>query len=261
MIDFFKKEHLEVKIYESREALGKAAAHEAADKIRDLLSQQKQINIVFAAAPSQNEFLEYLAKEPGIDWNRINGFHMDEYIGLSSDSSQSFGHFLKEHIFDVKPFLSVNLLNGQNRSMIQECERYGQLIKANPIDIVCMGIGENGHIAFNDPHVADFKDQSIVKFVCLDNTCRQQQVNDGCFKAFQDVPTHAFTLTIPALMSARHVFCMVPNQKKALAVSNTIEDEINERCPATILRTHKSAILYLDSESSELLLSIKKERS
>jgi glucosamine-6-phosphate deaminase len=253
MINSYNSDQLLVKIFESRDALGKAAALDVATKIRVLLSEQQQVNIVFAAAPSQSEFLIYLAEAPGIEWNRINGFHMDEYKGLSSDSPQSFGYFLKERIFNAKPFATVNLLDGHNSSMELECKHYGQLIEANPIDIVCMGIGENGHIAFNDPHVADFKDESIVKLVSLDDMCRQQQVNDGCFHSFQDVPTHALTLTIPSLMSARHVFCMVPNQKKAQAVKNTIEKEVNEKYPATILRTHKSAVLYIDSESAELL--------
>lgn len=261
MINSFKKDQLEVKIYGSREALGKAAAQEAAAKIRMLLQEQEQVNIVFAAAPSQNEFLMYLAEEQGIEWNRINGFHMDEYIGLSSDSPDGFGYYLKEHIFGLKPFRSVNLINGQNALPEQECERYGKLIKANPIDIVCMGVGENGHIAFNDPSVADFRDQAVVKSVCLDQVCRQQQVNDGCFLSLKDVPTHAFTLTIPALMSARYIFCMVPSQKKAQAIANTIEEEVNEKCPASILRTHRSAVLYLDSESAESLVFTQKERS
>jgi glucosamine-6-phosphate deaminase len=253
MIKSFKKDNLAVKVYSTREELGRAAALETGKKIMELQKTQQMINIIFAAAPSQNEFLENLIKQDGIEWERINAFHMDEYIGLVPTAPQAFGNFLKERIFDRKPFLSVNYLNGQCESKEAECTRYGQLLAANPVDIVCMGIGENGHIAFNDPHVADFEDKVKVKVVELDGTCRQQQVNDGCFTSIEDVPTHALTLTIPALLKAKYLFCMVPGSSKALAVANTIEQVISERYPSTILRNHHSAILFIDAQSTELL--------
>ena len=255
MIQSFKKDNLEVKIYATREELGRAAGNEAADKIKELLNSQECINIIFAAAPSQNEFLENLIIQEGIDWERINAFHMDEYIGLPPTAPQAFGNFLKERIFNRKPFRSVNYLDGQWKSKEAECTRYGQLLAANPVDIVCMGIGENGHIAFNDPHVADFSDKVQVKVVELDSPCRQQQVNDGCFTSIEHVPTHALTLTIPALLKAKYLFCMVPASTKAKAVANTIEQEISEHYPSTILRKHPSAILYIDKQSAKLLRS------
>ena len=175
---------------------------------------------------------------------------MDEYLGLSPDAPQGFGNFLKERIFDRKPFRSVNYLNGKSESKVSECARYSNLLLENPVDIVCMGIGENGHIAFNDPHVADFDDKDQVKVVELDGFCRQQQVNEGCFSSIGLVPTHALTVTIPVLISARYIFCMVPGINKAQAVANTIEQKISELYPSTILRTHLSAILYLDQESA-----------
>lgn len=253
MIQSLKKDNLMVKIYSTREELGHEAAHEAGKKIKELQKQQQILNIIFAAAPSQNEFLKDLINQDGIEWERINAYHMDEYIGLSPTAPQVFGNFLKEHIFEWKPFLSVNYLNGQCESKESECTRYGQLLAANPVDIVCMGIGENGHIAFNDPHVADFEDKVQVKVVELDVPCRQQQVNDGCFTSIEDVPTHALTLTIPALLKAKYLFCMVPGRSKALAVANTIDQVISERYPSTILRNHHSAILYIDTQSAELL--------
>lgn len=256
MIRSFKKDNLQVKIYPTREELGSAAGYEAANKIKTLQRTQQFINIIFAAAPSQNEFLGNLINQEGIEWERINAFHMDEYIGLPPTAPQGFGNFLKERIFDRKPFRSVNYLNGQCESKETECARYGQLLETNPVDIVCMGIGENGHLAFNDPHVADFKDKVQVKVVELDALCRQQQVNDGCFTSIGQVPTHALTLTIPVLLKARYIFCMVPGSNKAQAIANTIEQEISERYPSTILRNHQSAILYIDTQSAGLLKSI-----
>ena len=253
MIKSLKKDNLSVKIYSTRKELGREAAREAGKKIKELQKQQQILNIIFAAAPSQNEFLENLINQDGIEWERINAYHMDEYIGLPPTAPQAFGNFLKERIFELKPFLSVNYLNGQCESNEAECTRYGQLLAANPVDIVCMGIGENGHIAFNDPPVADFEDKVQVKVVELDGLCRQQQVNDGCFTSIEDVPTHALTLTIPALLKAKYLFCMVPGSTKAQAVVNTIEQEITERYPSTILRNHHSAILYIDKQSAELL--------
>jgi glucosamine-6-phosphate deaminase len=253
MFKSFKKGNLTVNIYSSRDELGLAAAYEAGNKIKELLLAQPIVNIIFAAAPSQNEFLENLIIQESIDWNRINAFHMDEYIGLLPTAPQGFGNFLKERIFSKKPFRSVNYLNGQCKSKDEECFRYGQLLAANPVDLVFMGIGENGHIAFNDPHVADFNDKAIVKVVGLDDLCRRQQVNDGCFDSIEQVPTHALTVTIPALLKAPSIHCMVPGMAKAQAVANTIEQEVSEHYPSTILRNHTTAILYLDKQSAGLL--------
>lgn len=175
---------------------------------------------------------------------------MDEYIGLPQTAPQGFGNFLRERLFDRKPFRSVNYLDGQCELKENECQRYSQLLRENPADIVCMGIGENGHIAFNDPHVANFYDKELVKVVDLNDFCRQQQVNEGCFAAIDQVPTHALTVTIPVLMNAGFIFCMVPGINKARAVANTIEQEISEIYPSTVLRNHKAAILYIDTQSA-----------
>ncbi len=253
MFQSFKKDNLTVNIYSSRKELGFEAACDAGNKIKELLLAQPIVNIIFAAAPSQNIFLENLVNQEDIEWERINAFHMDEYIGLPATAPQAFGNFLRKRIFDQKPFRSVNYLNGQCESKKAECTRYGQLLAANPVDIVCMGIGENGHIAFNDPHVADFNDKAQVKVVELDGPCRQQQVNEGCFTTISEVPTHALTVTIPSLLKAKYIFCMVSGSNKAQAVANTIEQEIVERYPSTILRNHQSAILYIDKQSAGLL--------
>jgi glucosamine-6-phosphate deaminase len=239
---------LAVKLYATREEMGLCAAREAADRMKRLLSGKKEINVIFAAAPSQNEFLAALSADEEIEWGRIHAFHMDEYIGLSKEASQGFGNFLRERIFSKVPFKSVHYLNG-NADPARECDRYAALLKEYPPDIVCMGIGENGHIAFNDPHIARFFDEERVKVVELDTRCRQQQVNDGCFLSLEEVPTQALTLTIPALLSAREIFCVVPGKTKQEAVFHTVTGNISEKCPASILKIHDHAVLYLDQDS------------
>lgn len=248
-----KKDLLTVNIYKTRDEMGKAAGADIKVKILELLSKKETINMIFAAAPSQNEVLAFLAVDPEIPWNRVNAFHMDEYIGLPADAPQGFGNFLKNAIFGRAPFKSVNYIDISAPDAERECERYASLLAANPTDIVVMGIGENGHIAFNDPPVADFADQKMVKPVQLDEVCRNQQVNDGCFKTIDDVPKTAITLTVPTLFAGDHLFCIVPAKTKANAVKATVQGEIGEHCPATILRRHASAILYLDGDSSALL--------
>lgn len=240
-------------IYEDRQLMGVSAARQAAERIRSLLAEQDFVNIIFAAAPSQNEFLAALVQEPDIAWKRVNAFHMDEYVGLNEAAPQRFGRFLEERIFKKLPFNIVNYINGNAASPEQECKRYAALLDEYKVDVVCMGIGENSHIAFNDPHVADFADPVLMKKVTLDEACRQQQVNDGCFATLGDVPEHALTLTVPALMRGRYIFCMVPGPTKAQAVRHTLYSEMTEKYPATILRAHKNAVLFLDKDSASLL--------
>ena len=207
--------------------------------------------MIFAAAPSQNEFLSHLIHDKRIDWTRINAFHMDEYIGIHPEAPQSFGHFLRIRIFDKVPFKKVNYLNGLAENLEEECQRYADLLTKHPVDIVCLGIGENGHIAFNDPDVADFNDPKLVKVVELDPICRQQQVNEKCFMTLDLVPKEALTLTIPALLRAEWMFCIVPFKNKAQAVYQTVYGEVSEKCPASILRRKENSSLYLDPESAK----------
>jgi glucosamine-6-phosphate deaminase len=241
---------LDVGVYKTRADMGVAAAVRVSAKVNDLLGQQETVNIIFAAAPSQNEFLAALL-EASIDWGRVRAFHMDEYIGLAPDASQGFGNFLRERLFEKVGFLAVYYIDGGATDLKKECERYAGLLLDYPADIVCMGIGENGHIAFNDPPVADFNDPYGVKVVQLDLPCRQQQVNDGCFERLALVPKHAITLTVPALMAGRFVYCMVPGLLKAEAVYNTLKGEIVTACPASVLRRHEHAELFLDVDSAE----------
>lgn len=249
-----KKDNLTVKISATRVEMGKLAAAEAAVVLRRLLSEKEQVNMIFAAAPSQNETLASLAGSAGVDWTRINAFHMDEYVGLAPGNKNSFTCYLDTHIFSFLPFRSVNYIRGDAPDTAAECRRYSELLSKYPPDIVMLGIGENGHIAFNDPHVADFSDPQAVKEVTLDEVCREQQVHDGCFKALSDVPKSALTLTIPALTAAEYMFCSVPAASKAEAVKNTVNNEISEKCPATILRRHKNAVMYCDADSARYIV-------
>src|SRR5690625_4546646 len=243
-----KIDQLSIKIYGSRTKMGSAAAKDVAGRIRQLLKEKEEINMIFAAAPSQNEFLNMLSKEPGIDWQRIHAFHMDEYIGLEENHPQRFSNFLKDKIFDKVNFNKVYLLNTNGQNPEMTCESYAELLRRFPPDIVCMGIGENTHVAFNDPHVADFNDADLIKLVSLDEISRQQQVHDGCFATLEEVPKTAVTLTVPMLMSAKYVYCIVPGINKAEAVYHTLNEEIGERYPSTSLRRHPHAMLYLDEE-------------
>ncbi len=249
----FKADKLDVKIYDTRRNMGVEAAREATGCIKEMLSRKKEIYMVFAAAPSQNEFLEALAAAEGIDWSRVHALHMDEYVDLPDDAPQGFGNFLRRAIFDKVPFASVEYI-GTGSDPEESCRRYDEILSRNRVDIVCMGIGENGHIAFNDPHVADFKDPKRIKKVDLDEVCRQQQVNDGCFASLDDVPRYAVTLTIPALVDTDRIFCVVPAASKANAVKAAVTGPVSEKCPSSILRTCSYATLYADADSAKYIL-------
>lgn len=253
MVRIFKQDQLNVYIADSRDAMGKKAAGDVAACIHSLLETKEEINMIFAAAPSQNEVLYYLMSDPTIPWNRINAFHMDEYIGLPADAPQGFANFLRNAIFDKVPFKAVYTLDSSAKAE-DEMIRYTALLEKYPTDIVCMGIGENGHIAFNDPHAAFFNDPALVKIVDLDETCRMQQVHDGCFASLDLVPKNALTLTIPALTRAAYQFCVVPAATKANAVKNTVLGSVEEACPASILRTLPNATLYCDPDSGKYIL-------
>lgn len=238
---------MEVKVYKTRKEMGEAAGKAVEAKIADVAAKQDEVRIVFAAAPSQNEVLAYLKESTAIPWHKVVAFHMDEYVGLPAGASQTFASYLKSHLFDGLALKERNFIDGNNGET--EAVRYAALIKEKPIDIVCLGIGENGHIAFNDPAVADFNDPEIMKEVKLDQVCRRQQVNDGCFESLNEVPTHALTLTIPAIMGGRYLYCAVPGKTKRKAVYETLNGPIDPACPASILKKHANCTLFLDQDS------------
>ena len=253
-IKSFSVDKLPVEVYDTRQSMGEAAGKYAADAIRALLSKKEEIYIIFAAAPSQNEFLQSVSEAPGIDWGRIHALHMDEYIGLPEDAPQGFGNFLRRAIFDKVPFASVDYISKEGESVEETCARYTELLEKHPVDIVFMGIGENGHIAFNDPGVAEFDDPLLIKKVALDDKCRNQQVHDGCFAQLAEVPEYALTLTVPALFRANKLICVVPASTKADAVRATVLGPVTEACPATILRRHDDARLFVDADSGKYIL-------
>lgn len=228
--------------------MGAAAARDVAAELRRRLERQPTVRMIFAAAPSQQEMLDALVVEPAIDWGRVTAFHMDEYIGLPPDAPQRFAHWLDRHLFSRVKFGTVHRLDpGEDPD--GEAARYaGQLAEA-PVDVVCLGIGQNGHLAFNDPPVADLADPLAVKVVELDEACRRQQVDDGSFVSVNEVPTHAVTLTIPRLLAADRLFCVVPGQAKRAAVDAALHAPVSADHPATALRTHADVTLYLDEES------------
>lgn len=243
-------DNLRAEVYKSRTEMGQAAGVAAANRLRVLLTQKDEVNVIFAAAPSQSEMLAVLCSEEGIDWRRVNAFHMDEYIGLEDGAPQCFGNFLKRHLFSLVPFKAVYLIDCTANDPGVECKRYAALLENFPADMVCLGIGENGHIAFNDPGEARFDDPEKVKVVTLDEVCRSQQVHDGCFASLGDVPKHALTLTIPALMAAPHLICTVPASSKRDAVNKTLKGPVDENVPATAMRRHRDCVMYCDIDSA-----------
>ena len=249
----FSVDKLNVRIYDDRKSMGQAAADDAIAYLKELLAKQDEVWCIFAAAPSQNDVLAAIVAAEGVDWTRVHAIHMDEYVNLAEDAPQGFGNFLRRAVFDHLPFAGVEYIGSMGDPQ-EKMDRYTAILNEHKIDIVFMGIGENGHIAFNDPHVADFNDPLKIKMVDLDLKCRQQQVNDGCFARLEDVPTHALTLTVPTLFSGGRLFCVVPAPTKADAVRATVEGPVSEVCPATVMRRHDNATLYCDSDSARYIL-------
>lgn len=241
---------LSVAVYPDRLAMGREAAMAAAVAIASIVGRKGSANVVFAAAPSQEEFLSALASRPDLPWDRVVAMHMDEYVGLPEDAPQRFAAFLDARLFTRLPFKAVHRLDSAAADPEAECSRYADILASNPVDLVCLGVGENGHIAFNDPPVADFSDPKRVKVVELDRRCREQQVHDGCFPSFDAVPARAMTLTVPALLSAGRMVCVVPGPRKAEAVRDMLLGPIATSCPASILRRHPGASLFLDPGSA-----------
>jgi glucosamine-6-phosphate deaminase len=241
-------DRLRVESHPSREAMGHAAAAAVAADLRHRLEGQPEVRMVFAAAPSQGEMLAALRAAPGIDWQRVTAFHMDEYIGLRPEAPERFVRWLDDHLFDHLPFGAIHRIVPEPDPERAAADYAATLAEA-PIDIVCLGIGVNGHIAFNDPPVADFADPLDVKVVVLDTDCRQQQVDEECFARLEDVPERAITLTIPRLLAADRLFCVVPGRAKRNAVRQTLHGPVSTACPASIVRGHENCTLYLDPES------------
>jgi glucosamine-6-phosphate deaminase len=245
----FTADSLQVIISSTRAEMGQRAGEHAAHAIEEAIKKHGEARIILASAPSQNETLATLRKA-AIDWSRVTIFHMDEYLGLPEDHPQTFRTYQRTHVLPFAKHAAFYGIAGESKDPATECARYGELLAEGPIHVCCLGVGENGHLAFNDPPVADFDDPALVKVVELDRACRKQQVHDGCFPSLSEVPTHAITLTIPALMRAETLICSVPGPRKATAVRATVRGPIKTTCPASVLRRHSAATLYLDSASA-----------
>lgn len=253
LVRTFRVDALEVRVCPDQPALAAAAAREAAECLRAALSRRGEARAILASATSQIQFLAALTAAPDLDWSRVTLFHMDEYLGLPADHPASFRRFLREHVAaKIRP-RTLHLIAGDAPQPLREIARYTALLEAGPVDLCCLGIGENGHLAFNDPPVADFEDPHPMKLVALDEACRRQQVGEGCFPSLEAVPRYAYTLTVPALCRAERLICVVPERRKARAVRDALCGPIQETCPASILRRQPHATLFLDAESASLL--------
>jgi len=238
---------LTVRVYPNATALSQAAAADVQAYLQERISRAGEARVILATGNSQLQFLEDLSHLGGVDWSRVICFHMDEYLGLGADHPASFIRYLRERVESrVKPG-EFHFLRGDSPDAAAECARYAALLKENPIDLCCLGIGDNGHIAFNDPPVADFKDPQWVKVVPLDETNRKQQFGYGLFKKMDEVPREGITLTIPALMSAGKIVALAPGKRKAAIVKRTVRGPISTDCPATCLRNQSQAVLLLDA--------------
>jgi glucosamine-6-phosphate deaminase len=247
-----KAGQLAVEVYADNATLGLAAAADAAAILQAAITARGHANAILATGNSQLAMLNAL-RHADVDWARVSLFHMDEYIGLSPDHPASFRRFLHEKIVDLVHPAAFYGVAGDAASIPDECRRYADLLRKYPADLCCLGIGENGHLAFNDPPFADFDDPLLAKVVDLDVVSRKQQVGEGHFPNLDAVPRQAITLTIPALMAAKRMLCIVPESRKAVPVRDALTGPISTTCPASILRTATHAKLYLDRDSAALL--------
>jgi glucosamine-6-phosphate deaminase len=243
---------MEINITNDPIELGKSAGKAAAELIRNTIAKNGKANIILATGSSQFETLKQLIIEKDIDWSKVVMFHLDEYIGLPESSGASFRKYLKERFLSKVPALmAVYLVNGET-DPVQECNRLSTIIELNPIDVALVGIGENGHLAFNDPP-SDFDTKEPYIIVDLDEACRKQQFNEGWFKLVEDVPKKAISMSITQICKSKHIICSVPDVRKAKAVKDCLEEPISNMFPASILQLHPSCTYYLDKNSASLL--------
>jgi glucosamine-6-phosphate deaminase len=245
---------MDIRISADKQAMARAAAEWAADGIRAALRERGRANVVVATGASQFEFLSFLVAAPGIAWGSVTAFHLDEYIGLAAAHPASFRGYLRERFQAKLPqrLAAFHEVNGESPDPAAECRRLGELIAAHPVDVSCIGIGENGHLAFNDPP-ADFEARDAYLVVALDEGCRRQQLGEGWFPTFDDVPRQAISMSIPQIMKARRIVCTVPDARKAAAVKGAVEGELTNRCPASVLRLHRGCALFLDAGAASQL--------
>jgi glucosamine-6-phosphate deaminase len=247
--------NLVIEAYKTTEAMGQAAAAAAAQRLRELIASSETVGVIFATGASQMATLNALTSIPGLPWDNLVGFHMDEYLGISDQHRASFRRYLKDRLIDKVKMRNFYGIDGTAADAGETCRRYAELLRQYHPQLCLLGIGENGHLAFNDPTEADFNDPLDIKIVSLDEQCRQQQVNEGWFASVAEVPKRAITLTIPALLRVPCLIASVPGERKAHIVWRTLTEEISTRCPATIMRDHSNATVYLDPASAAELPS------
>jgi glucosamine-6-phosphate deaminase len=249
----FKVDELSVRLYASQADLAGEAALMARNHLSEVLARTGKAAVILATGNSQIQFLEALIALGGVDWSKLTLFHMDEYLGIDASHKASFRRYMRERVEQrVRPG-AFHYLEGDALLPFDECDRYGALLKAQPIDLCCLGVGENGHLAFNDPPVANFNDRHAVTVAKLDLACRLQQVNEGHFPNLEAVPQYALTLTIPTLCAAKKMICISPEKRKARAIKEALQGPISTACPASILRRQPHATLLLDNDSASLL--------
>jgi len=248
-----KVEQLSVEVYHSDTELGQAAANFTAQALQEIIAEQGQANFLSGTGASQFKYYEALVKSEGVDWSQVTCFHLDEYLEMTMDHPASFRKFMQERFWDIVQPRAYHMLGGDAGDIDAEAARYEQLLRDHPIDLAMIGVGENGHIAFNDPPVADFDDPQLVKVVELEEACRKQQMGEGWFPTLENVPAKALSLTIPAMMGANVLGVVAPDARKANAIHNALYGPVGAACPASILRTHANATLFLDGPSASKL--------
>jgi len=249
----FRADQLAVEVFASNDALSEHVAHRVQRLLATAVERQGSAAAILATGNSQIRFLKRLTELGGVDWSRVTLFHMDEYLGLPADHPAGFRRYMKDRVESLVHPRAFHYIAGDADLPQVECDRYTALLRSQPVDLCCMGIGENGHLAFNDPPVARFDDTAYVKLVKLDHACKMQQVREGHFPGLEAVPGYALTLTVPALMTARTVLCLAPEKRKSNSVRDALQGPVSTACPASFLRRQPHATLLLDTDSASLL--------
>jgi glucosamine-6-phosphate deaminase len=245
---------MHLSIHDTKEELGRAAAADAAAAIRAAIAASDRANIILATGTSQFEMLDHLVASDDVDWQRVTAFHLDEYLGLPMSHPASFRRYLKERFADrlPRPLAAMHFIDGEAADPEVECARLGELIEKCPIDVAMVGIGENGHLAFNDPP-ADFETDRAYLVLELDDACRRQQLGEGWFATLDDVPQYAISMSIRQIMRSARIVCSVPDLRKSFAVQQSVQGVVNPWVPASILQEHLAVTIYLDRQSASLM--------
>jgi glucosamine-6-phosphate deaminase len=252
-VKHFEVGSIKLEIHQDKKAAGEAAARSAAEALKQLEQTRSEIGVIFATGASQLETLHALTSMPGLPWKKVHGFHLDEYVGIAENHPASFRRYLRENLTERVPIAEFFEIDGTSSDSDRVRQNYVRELRQADPQLCLLGIGENGHLAFNDPSEAHFDDPDAMKVVTLDEACRRQQLAEGWFARFEDVPEHALTLTIPTLFKVPKLIVSVPGRRKAQSVRRTLEDPISTACPATILRAHPDVTIYLDEESASEL--------